>query len=391
MQKILIATGLAAVIVTGTLIACQGHLPSAAAEAPRSRISGETVALAPDSAALLQTSPVIQAPAEHPTLPGRLAWDEDHTVRVLTPFAGRVGEILVRVGDTVHQGQPLATLLSPDFGAAQAEARKANALLGLSQRTLARVKDLAEHGVAAGKEVEQAEADHAGAKAEVERTSARLKLAGEGRETIDQRFSLKSPISGVVVERNINPGQELRPDQPGLPLFVVTNPESLWVTLDATEQDAAPIKPGATLKLSAQELPGQTFPATLEQVADFVDPTTRTIKLRGRVDNHDRHLKGEMYVIAELPMPPVNAFAAPAASVYLVGDSQYVFVANGKDSFTRRKVSADLTAEGFAVFKSGVQPGEQVVVDGVLVLERLLERGQEEQAAQSHQTHVKGS
>ena len=381
MQKTLIVTGIAALVAAATLIACRGHLPDSAAETPKSRVSGETVALAPESAALLLTSAVTQAPAEHPTLPGRLVWDEDHTVRVLTPFAGRVGQILVKVGDTVQQGQPLATLLSPDFGAAQAEARKAHALLGLSQRTLARVKVLAEHGVAAGKEVEQAEADYAGAKAEVERTTARLKLAGEGGEAIDQRFSLKSPISGVVVERNINPGQELRPDQPGLPLFVVTNPESLWVSLDAAEQDVAPIKPGASLSISAQELPNEHFPAVLEQVTDFVDPVTRTIKLRGRVNNADRRLKGEMYVTAELPSPPSDALAAPASTVFLMGADHYVFAATGKDSFTRRKVEADFTPDGYAVFKSGVANGDALVSDGALFLERILEQSQANTAA----------
>jgi cobalt-zinc-cadmium efflux system membrane fusion protein len=383
MQKNLIVGGTAALIATTALIACRGHMQAPAPEGPKSRVSGETVALAAESAALLQTTAVIQAPGEHPTLPGRLAWDEDHTVRVLTPFAGRVGEILVKVGETVQQGQPLATLLSPDFGAAQAEARKAQAALGLSQRSLARVKDLAEHGVAAAKEVDQAEADFAGAKAEVERTTARLRLAGEGREAIDQRFSLKSPISGVVVERNINPGQELRPDQPGLPLFVVTNPASLWVSLDATESDAIPTRAGAAMQLRTQELPGQTFPATLIQVADFVDPVTRTIKLRGQVDNHDRRLKGEMFVTAELQGAPSNALAAPASTVFLLGSDHYVFVAIGKDSFTRRKVDVDFSNDGLALFKANVTAGENLVSDGALFLERIIEQSEADTAASS--------
>jgi membrane fusion protein, heavy metal efflux system len=378
MNKTLMLSAVTALTFGAVLVACHERQPKVA-ETPKSRVSGETVSLAPESAALLQTTAVTNAPPEHPTLPGRLAWDEDHTVRVLTPFAGRVGDILVKVGDPVTPGQPLATLLSPDFGAAQAEARKAQTALTLAQRTLARVNDLAEHGVAARKDVEQAESDFATAKAEVERTTARLKLAGDGRETIDQRFSLKSPIGGVVVERNINPGQELRPDQPGLPLFVVTNPEHLWVTLDAAEQDAAPVKPGVTLTLRAQELPGETFPAVLEQVADFVDPVTRTIKLRGKVDNRDRRLKGEMYVTAELPMPAGDGLAAPASAVYLMGDQQFVFVQTAKDSFIRQPVTADLTSSGLAVIHQGVKAGDRLVTDGALVLERLLERGQEEE------------
>jgi cobalt-zinc-cadmium efflux system membrane fusion protein len=50
------------------------------------------------------------------SMPGRLVWNEDKTVRVATPFAGRVMEILVQPGATVKAGQPLAMLTSPDFG-----------------------------------------------------------------------------------------------------------------------------------------------------------------------------------------------------------------------------------------------------------------------------------
>lgn len=342
------------------------------------RVQGETVWLPPASAALLQLATVGAAAPTAAELPGRLSWDEEHTARVLTPFAGRVAQILVRPGDTVKAGQALALLYSPDFGAAQADARKAEAQLQLAAHNRARQEDLYAHGVVAARELEQAQADYAAAQAEHERTQAQLKLVGDARETVDQRFSLRSPIDGLVVERNLNPGQELRPDQPGAPLFVITNPQRLWVLLDATEASAPTgLARGATLKLHVQQRPDQSFEAQLEDIADFFDPLTRTVKLRGVFDNRQAQLRGGTYVTAQLPAPPTQALAAPASTAFLLGQDYYVFVA-GPQGYTRRKVVVRFDEQDRLLFTSGVQPGERLVADGALFLQRILEQHQDE-------------
>ena len=86
---------------------------------------------------------------------------------------------------------------------------------------------------------QQAEATAIAARAEAERASRRLAgLGGEG----DGSYVLRSLLPGIVVERNLNPGQEFRPDQSGAPLFVVTDPSSLWIQIDAGEADLAKLK-----------------------------------------------------------------------------------------------------------------------------------------------------
>jgi cobalt-zinc-cadmium efflux system membrane fusion protein len=145
-------------------------------------------------------------------LPGRLAWDEDRTVRVFPAFAGRVVKIFVKPGDPVAAGQSLALLASSDFGQAQADARKAATDFELAKRSLARVRELAEGGVAPQRELQAAESEYARTQSELARASGRVRLYGDARYAIDNSLALKSPIPGIVVERNINPGQELRPD-----------------------------------------------------------------------------------------------------------------------------------------------------------------------------------
>ena len=304
-------------------------------------------------------------------LPARLTWDEDHTVRVFPPFAGRVTRIIAKVGDRVAAGQPLVEMMSPDFGQAQADARKAQADLALSTQALERQKDLHAHGVSAAKDLQQAEADFARARAEADRAVGRLASYGHAVGG-GNGFVLKSPVAGTIVERNLNPGQELRPDQPGAPLFVVTDPTRLWIVIDASEADLPMLKVGMPLVISSNQFPDDAWAGELTQLADFVDPGTRTLKARGVVPNPSRALKGEMYVSARVKVPKGEYPTVNPKAVYLSGVRNYVFVRTAANTFARRAVRVGRESGGRVPVFSGLQVGEEAVVSGNLFLEQIL-------------------
>src|SRR4051812_40095469 len=180
---------------------------------------------------------------------GRLVWNEDRTVRVFAPFGGRVTDIAVRPGERVKAAQTLAVLAAPELGVAQSEARKAEQDYGLAMKNLTRIEELAKAGVAPAKDLQQAQADLARAQAERSRTREKLKLYGK-TNTVDQTLQLKTPIDGVVVERNINPGQEIRPDNQGdKALFVISDPTQLWFIVDVAEKDIGLLKAGTQVRL----------------------------------------------------------------------------------------------------------------------------------------------
>src|SRR5262249_48007667 len=157
----------------------------------------------------------------------------------------------------VRKGDLLAVIASPDFGQAQSDRARAEADLRAADRNLSRLRLLLERGAAARRDFEQAEADDERARAEAERTDARLELGGGAHAAsarVDQAFPLVSPVAGLVVERNLNPGQEVRSDA-GTPLFVVSDPRRLWVLLDVTEKDLGDVETGARLTLHAQAYP----------------------------------------------------------------------------------------------------------------------------------------
>lgn len=361
-------SGLLAVLLA-MLSACNEKAAEVAAP-PEPKVDGEIVQiLAKESATFIKVEAASAEAAGSLRLPGRLVWNEDRTVRVAAPLAGRVLRIHAQAGQRVSAGQPLLTLSSPDFGQADAEWRKAQADADLAMRGEARNRELLDAGAIARKDWEQSAADLARARAELARSEARLKALGGSRN--NQEYTLTSPLSGVVVERNVNPGQELRPDAPpAAPLFVVTDPTSLWLQADAREADVALLKAGMTVQVEAPPLPG-TFPANVEQVADFVDPQTRTVHLRARLDNPQRQLKGEMFVTVAIPIPTGGKPLVPAKAVFLLGEKRYLFVEMEPGKYRRQIVRTGPERDGKVAVLEGIAPGERVVVEGNLLFTRL--------------------
>jgi cobalt-zinc-cadmium efflux system membrane fusion protein len=171
-----------------------------------------------------------------------------------------------------------------------------------------------------------------------------------------------------VVERNLNPGQEFRPEQSAPPLFVVTDPASLWIQIDAGEADLGKLKKGEALQIESKQYPGERFKGVIRHVADFVDPNTRTIKVRGDVPNADRRLKGEMFVNALVELEPTAALRAPASAVFLAGKLRYVFVEEAPGRYRRQAVEAGAEREGLIDLNAGVKEGDKVVIEGSLHL-----------------------
>lgn len=328
--------------------------------------------------ALLATTAAAPGKAVTVELPARMIWNEERTQRIYPAFAGRVMALRADIGQNVRPGSVLAELASPDFGTAQADTAKANSDLRLAQKSLQRQRELFDAGIVARKDLEQAESDETRAQAEAHRARARTSLYGGG-SGVDQALALRSTLVGVVVERNLNPGQEVRPDQsgPGIPaLFVVTDPSKLWVQIDARESEIGLLKPGSQFELVVPALAGQKFAGTVVAASDFIDPATRTIKIRGEISNPQRQLKAEMLATARFERTLGSGVVVPASAITLSGAKHWLFVQTQAGVFEPREVSLGYEGSKEVVVSRGLEVGDLVVSDNALLLARAFRAAQ---------------
>ena len=379
------AAALGVLLAGGLLAGCGDKAPPVEAGPGAPIVQGNQIRYPAGHPQLELLGTVAAAPgkAVRVQLPARLVWNEERTQRIYPPFAGRVTAIKADIGDAVKPGTLLAQLASPDFGIAQADTAKAQADAALARKNLQRQRELFEAGIIARKDLDQAEAEAARSGAEVARAGARTALYG-GRGGVDQRLGITAGIAGVVVERNLNPGQELRPDQSGqgVPaLFVVSDPSSLWVQIDARESEVGTLRPGAAFELHVPTLPGEKFEGQVMAASDFIDPSTRTIKVRGAVANANRRLKAEMLATAQFDRTLSSGVVVPASSVMLRGNHHLVFVQPQENVFEPREVSIGHEGPKEIVVSRGLEVGEMVVRDNALLLLNTLSSAQEDARA----------
>jgi cobalt-zinc-cadmium efflux system membrane fusion protein len=222
--------------------------------------------------------------------------------------------------------------------------------------------------VAPRKDFEQAEDDLARARSEAER--ARLKLANLGihGNRTDDRFTLKAPIAGVITERNINPGMEIRSDRSD-PLFVISDLDRVWVLMDVFEKDIGLIHVGQQVAVHVQAFPDQGFAGTVDYLSQVVDDTTRTVKVRCVLANPEHKLLPAMYASVEvLSDPGDTAIIVPLDALFTEGESDWLFVALGEGRYQKRPVKVGLRLKNRAVISDGLSAGEWLVADGALLL-----------------------
>jgi cobalt-zinc-cadmium efflux system membrane fusion protein len=302
-------------------------------------------------------------------LSARIAYDENHTVRVSSPIAGRVMRILVQPGDRVAAGQPLVQIDSPDFATAAADVAKSRADMQLKQKSYARSKELFQAEVIARKDFESAESDLRQSEAEHNRGNLRLRnLDPAMSDPGGSVYSLRAPIAGIVAERNVNPGTEVRPDAP-LPLFVITDPAHLWVIVDLPERNLSALRAGQDVFVEVDAYPNQQFPARVATVGEVLDPATRRVQVRCVLENTKRLLKPEMYArVTPLADTQAKLPRIPNSSLLTEGLYSFVFVEKEPGVFAKRQVTLGLQGRIASYVKHGLTAGERVVSVGALLL-----------------------
>ncbi len=299
-------------------------------------------------------------------LSARIAYDENHTLRLSSPIAGRVTRLAAEPGDRVAAGQLLLSLDAPEFAAAAADMAKAAADLRLKQRANTRAAELHEAGVIARKDFESAEADLRQSEAESARATQRLRNLSPGHA--GAVYELRAPFAGVVSERNVNPGAEVRPES-AAPLFVITDPSRLWVIVDVPERDLGAVFAGQDVAIEVDAYPDQRFEGRVAAIGEVLDPSTRRVQVRVTVDNAKRLLKPEMYArVTPLARKQYELPRIANSALITEGFYSFVFVEKETGVFARRQVELGLKGRNVSYVRSGLAAGERVVTVGAMLL-----------------------
>lgn len=393
-MKRLLLLGFILVLLAG----CESEQKAASTPAPTPQAPPGVVIIPPDSPKLAQirVEPLQLAnlPAGEVTAPGKVEANPNRVSRVPLPVPGRVARVLVKLGDGVAAGQPILTIESPEANDASANYAQSESLITQAKATLTqanvamakakadydRAAALFEREAVAQKETLNAKSAYEQSKAAAEQAAAAVEHAKVARAQALERLQLlglkpgeakpqvvvRSPLAGKVLEISVVAG-EYRNDTT-TPVMTIADLRTVWVTSDVPENSLRLVKAGEKVDILFDAYPGEEFRGRVARVADMLDSKTRTIKVMIELDNARGRFKPEMFgrirhleAVRETPALPVGA-------VIQDGGKNIVYVEQGKGRFEAREVITGHRSGDLVAIVSGVQPGERVVVDGVMLL-----------------------
>jgi cobalt-zinc-cadmium efflux system membrane fusion protein len=310
------------------------------------------------------------------TVPGQVVPNEDRTARLGATVQGRVIAVRVRPGDRVRAGQILVTLQSPAAGMAQSDVDKARAQASYARSARERAERLLALKAIPQQDYDRAIADDELASAELRRAKSVADQIG-ATASANGEVAIRSPLNGVVLARTAVPGTGV---EVGAPLVIVTDPSTLWLSIDAPENLASLFRVGAQLRFTVPAYPADTFSARIDAVGAGLDPSTRTLPIRGVIRNRGDRLKPEM--LASVSAQGGGAISAPSVpedAVQLLDGKSVVFVAHpdsmGGAHFVPREVQLGSRSGGRIAITQGLAPSDLVVTRGALSIKAQIKKG----------------
>ena len=345
-----------------------------------------TFIVTPEQMAALKVTPV-QAFGFRPGVEteGKVATNDDRTTQVFSPYSGRAIQVMAKIGDVVHAGQPLFAVEASEFAQGQSDLAGAVAQLKIAKAAEARQRELYTANGAALKDYMQSQADLVNAQAALAAVRNRLKILGQTDaqiKTLENRPQDKtetaqsivtSPIEGVVTQRSIGVGQNIGSVTNGgaSPAFVVSNLSTVWLVGNLREIDADRAKVGQAVEVRVAALPDRVFTAKVDYVSPSVDPVSRRVTIRAVVSNPGGQLKPEMFASFSLfTGDEARSLGVPEQAVIYEGSEARVWVARSATLLELRNITTGQTQNGMVQVTSGLSPGDKVVTSGALFIDR---------------------
>lgn len=289
-------------------------------------------------------------------VPGRLVFNAEKGKILSARVPGRVERIFTFEGAAIDIGSPIIELYSPEFNSAQQEflltyqtvkiLKESNSLTNL----LADARITQEAAFNRLRNLGYADSD-----------IKSLEKSGKSSPNL----LMRSPLKGVVVRRNVEPGAVVNG---GDPLMFLADPKALWFSGNVFEQDARQIELGQRIRIYLEAYPDREIVAKVNYVSPTVDAQSRGILIRADIENTDGNLRPDMYANGKLQIGSMQAIVVPQTAIVRDKETIYAFIRTSPENYRRIMVKGfDFDGKRFAITE-GVEPNTELLVKGAVLL-----------------------
>lgn len=361
------------------------------------------------SAEQIRAAKITVAPVEpgvlglHIVVPGVVQPDPDRLARIAGRVVGTVAELRKRLGDTVTKGEVVAILDSREVAEAKSEYFAAWTNLELQQTLFEREKSLWDKRISAENQFLRARNTFTEAQLRVELAIQKLQalgltdediasldrraasaraaaLAGRPTGTVTvsglQRYSIRSPLSGQVVERLVNLGAPMGGEGENKEVYVVADLATVWIELAVPTGDLPSIRQGLDVSIASGD--GPASQGRIVFVSPMLNPETRSARVIASIKNDNLTWRPGSYVTAKVTTAEERVdLRLPKTAIQTIEGEQVAFVRT-EDGFEKRIVATGKSDDDFVEIVFGLDPGEQVAMTNSFVLKAELGKAEAE-------------
>ncbi|MFC3121214.1 efflux RND transporter periplasmic adaptor subunit [Agaribacter flavus] len=273
----------------------------------------------------------------------------NESVYITAQQAETLTTVLFEDGDIVERGQLLAQLNN------RAELAKLNEIeinLADAKRQLTRIKDLAKERAASQQLLDEQEA----------RVKALIAQREVAKAELEERKVI-APFNGRLGTRMMSIGSLVRP---GDVITTLDDLSTIKVDFNVSENHLASLANGQNISATSVAYPGEVFSGNITNVESRIDPVTRSIRVRARIENEDLKLRPGLLLQVSIEKRVLNALVVPESALVPDGDKQYLYLVNGDNKAVKREVVVGERKPGLVQIVDGLSEGDKVVVEGTL-------------------------
>ncbi len=313
-------------------------------------------------------------------LPGEIRFNEDRTAHVVPQVAGIVESVSATLGQAVKKGQVLAVISSSAVSEQRAELLNAEQRLALARSNHQREKQLWEQQISAEQDYQQARA--ALQEAEVAVRNARQKLraigatgsAGPAESVHLNRYQIRAPFDGIVVEKHLGLGEAVREDANA---FLISDLSSVWAEIVVSPKDLPQVRMGSPVVVRATAFDAAAS-GKISYVGALIGEQTRTAKAHVVLPNPQQAWRPGLFVTVEVMTDSVQAPVAVAADAVQTVENQSVVFVRVDEGFKAQAVRTGRNDGKVVEIVEGLKAGQRYAATGSFAIKAELGKGSAE-------------
>lgn len=288
----------------------------------------------------------------------RITANEERKADIFPMVGGTVISVPARLGNKVSQGQVLASVNSAEMAGFDKDAISSAAELSSAERTLKQAEELFNSGLSSLRELKDAQNDLLIKKAEYKRAAATLKLNGGNNNGI---YTIKSPLSGFIIDKKVNAGMQLRPDNDNS-LFTIADLSSVWAIINIYESDISSIQEGSDVSTTILSYPDRVFKGKIEKIYNMIDQESKVMNARVIIPNPGFLIKPGMMASVNVASKTETELPVVSSRGLIFDDNKhFVIVIDSKTKVRIQEIQIGRKSGEKVYISKGLNAGDRVV------------------------------